>query len=257
MKLSTEQLERYARNTALAEVGENGQIKLLESRVLIIGVGGLGSPVAMYLAAAGVGTIGIADADCVDLTNLQRQVIHRTGDIGTPKVESAKAAMQSINPEVEVRTYPVRLEASNAAEIVRDYQFVIDATDNFASKFMIADVCHFENKPYSHAGILEFSGQTMTVIPGKSTCYRCVFGEPPSGNVKHPKGVIGILPGVIGSIQATEAIKYLLDIGELLTDRLLIYDALKMSFREVALQKNPACRLCGDKSEICRLKRDA
>jgi molybdopterin/thiamine biosynthesis adenylyltransferase len=250
MKLTDKQLKRYARNIALGEVGVGGQLKLLESRVLIIGVGGLGSPVAMYLAAAGVGTIGIVDADCVDLTNLQRQVIHRTQDVGVAKVESAKSAMRSINPDVEVHSYSVRLDASNAVEIVRDYQFVIDATDNFASKFMIADVCHFENKPYSHAGILEFSGQTMTVIPGKSACYRCVFGEPPQETAGPAAGVIGALPGIIGSIQAAEAIKCLLGIGELLTDRLLIYDALKMSFREVGLQKNPRCTLCGDKAEI-------
>jgi molybdopterin/thiamine biosynthesis adenylyltransferase len=165
--------------------------------------------------------------------------------------------MQAINPDIEAHTYPMQLDASNAAEIVRDYQFVIDATDNFDSKFMIADICHREQKAYSHAGILEFSGQVMTVIPGRSACYRCVFGEPPPQKAEQPKGVIGVLPGVIGSIQATEAIKFLLDIGNLLTDRLLIYDALKMSFRTVDLSRNPACRLCGkaehaEDTKVCK-----
>jgi molybdopterin/thiamine biosynthesis adenylyltransferase len=257
MELTDEQIERYSRHIILSEVGGEGQMKLLESRVLIVGAGGLGSPVALYLAAAGVGTIGIIDADTVDLTNLQRQVIHTTKDIGVPKVDSAKETMQAINPDVDVRTYNKRLNAVNALDIFKDYQFIIDGTDNFASKFLIADACYFADKPYSHAGILRFTGQVTTVIPGKSTCYRCMFRKPPpEGAVPScsQAGVLGILPCVIGGIQATEAIKYLLDKGTLLTNHFLIYDALDMSFRKIDINKSSSCPLCGDNPTIIELK---
>lgn len=257
MNLTDEQVERYSRHIILPEVGGKGQIKLLESSVLIVGAGGLGSPVALYLAAAGVGTIGIIDADTVDLTNLQRQVIHTTQDVGVSKVDSAKETMQAINPDVNVVTYRKRLNATNALDILKDYQFVIDGTDNFASKFLVADACYFAKKPYSHAGILRFTGQVTTVVPGESTCYRCMFREqPPDGAVPScsQAGVLGVLACVVGGIQATEAIKYLLGKGKLLTGYLLTYDALDMSFRKIAVNKSASCPLCGDKPSITELK---
>jgi molybdopterin/thiamine biosynthesis adenylyltransferase len=252
-----QQVERYSRHIILKEVGGKGQKKLLDGRVLIIGAGGLGSPIALYLAAAGVGTIGIADADCVDLSNLQRQVIHFTADIGKPKVDSAREKMEAINPDVKVVTYQRWVGADNILEMVREYDFVIDGTDNFAAKFLINDACVMAGKPYSHGGILSFFGQTITVLPGESTCYRCVFPKPPPKDAIptcSQAGVIGVLPGVLGTIQATEAIKFLLGKGELLTNRLLTYDALEMRFREVALSRNPRCPLCGEAPTILELR---
>lgn len=255
MNLTEKQAERYSRHIILSEVGEKGQVKLLESSVLIVGAGGLGSPVALYLAAAGVGTIGIIDADVVDLTNLQRQVIHKTKNIGMPKVDSAKESINAINPDVNVVTYQKRFNATNALEVLKDYQFVIDATDNLASKFLIADACYFANKPYSHAGILRFTGQVTTVIPGESTCYRCMFHEQPPEDVVSMQvaGIFGVLPCVIGGIQATETIKYLLGKGALLTGYLLMYDALDMSFRKITINKSKNCPLCSDNPTITNL----
>jgi len=252
MPLTEQQIERYSRQIILQQVGGEGQQRLLSSRVLIAGAGGLGSPAAMYLAAAGVGTIGIADGDKVDRTNLQRQVIHFTRDVSRPKVDSAKEKIQAINPGVNVITHNVRLNAANAGDIVSDYDFVIDGTDNFAAKFLINDACYFQKVPFSHAGILRFEGQLMTVLPG-TTCYRCVFRTPPpAGAVPScsQAGVLGTLAAVIGSLQATEAIKYLLGIGELLTDTLLTYDALAVNFRKVRLKRNPHCILCGRQPQI-------
>lgn len=257
MDLNDQQIERYSRHIILEELGGVGQEKLLSSKVLIIGAGGLGSPAALYLAAAGVGTIGIIDADSVDLTNLQRQVIHHTADLGVAKVESAKAKMNAINPDVTVRTYHQWAKADNIAEIIREYDFIIDGTDNFPAKFLINDACYFEKKPFSHAGILRFFGQLITVLPGESTCYRCAFNSPPPvGAVPScsQAGVLGVLAGVVGSLQATEAIKYILGIGDLLTNTLLTYDALKMEFRPVHLNRNPDCILCGANPEITELK---
>ncbi len=230
----------------MQEIGTAGQERLLASKVLIVGVGGLGSPAALYLAAAGVGTIGLVDGDKVDLTNLQRQVIHHTADVGTKKVESARARMRAINPDVTVRTYDVPAQADNLGQIVKGYDFVIDAVDNFAAKFLINDVCCREGVPFCHAGILEFEGQLMTVLPGRTACYRCVFSAPPDAiGAGEPTGVLGVLPGVIGSLQATEALKYLLGIGQALTDVLLTYNALTMAFRQVRVSRNPQCPLCG------------
>ena len=208
MPLTDEQVERYRRNIALDEIGAAGQEKLLASKVLIVGIGGLGSPAALYLAAAGVGTIGLVDGDDVDLTNLQRQVIHHTADIGRRKVESAQARMRAVNPDVKVRTYDVWARADNLAQIAKAYDFVIDAADNFTAKFLINDVCCSERIPFCHAGILHFEGQLMTVLPGRTACYRCVFPSPPPSSVLcgGPAGVLGVLPAVIGSLQATEAI---------------------------------------------------
>lgn len=257
MNLTEQQIERYSRHIILPGVGGKGQARLLSGRVLIVGAGGLGSPAALYLGAAGVGTIGIVDADDVDLSNLQRQVIHAMPDVGRPKVDSAAEKIRAINPDVTVRTYKERLTAVNAMAILADYDFVIDGTDNFPSKFLVADACHFAGKPYSHAGILRFGGQTMTVIPGKSACYRCVFNEPPPpGAVPScsQAGVLGVLAGVMGTIQAAEAIKFLLGVGRLLTDTLLVYQALDTKFRTVNIRRNKNCPLCGDEPSVTELK---
>lgn len=257
MKLTEEQINRYSRHILLKEVGGKGQKKLLSSRVLIIGAGGLGSPIALYLAAAGIGTIGIADADEVDLSNLQRQVIHFTADVGKAKVLSAKEKMLAINPDLNVITYEAWVTADNIAAIIAEYDFVIDGTDNFAAKFLINDACVLGGKPYSHGGILQFEGQTMTVTPGESACYRCIFPEPPPKEAIptcSQAGVIGVLPGVLGTLQATEAIKYLLGAGELLNGRLLTYNALRMRFREIPVKKNPKCPVCGEHPTVTELK---
>lgn len=256
MSLNEEQIERYSRHIILPEVGGKGQEKLLAGKVLIVGAGGLGSPAALYLAAAGLGTIGIIDGDNVDLSNLQRQIAHSKADLGRPKAVSAAEAMKAINDDVNVNIYQERLTADNALNIMKDYDFVLDGTDNFSSKFLITDACHFAGKAYSHAGILKFDGQTITVIPGKTTCYRCIFGAPPpAGAVPScsQAGVLGVLAGVIGTIQATEAIKYILGIGELCTNRLLVYNALKMSFRSVRIDRNTNCPLCGSSPSITEL----
>lgn len=224
--------------------------------VLVVGAGGLGSPVCLYLAAAGVGTIGIVDADRVSVSDLHRQVVHAGADVGRFKTDSAAAKLSALNPDVAVRRHTERLIASNATAILRDYGFIIEATDNFRSKFLLADACHFTRKPYSHAGVLSFEGQTMTVLPGKTACYRCVFGGAPGpgGAPDSPRaGVFGVLPGIVGCIQAAEALKFLLGAGELLTNRLLVCDALKMEFRVVALQRNPRCPLCGNSPSIMHL----
>ena len=250
--LSDEERERYARHLVLEQVGEEGQQRLRDGRVLVIGAGGLGSPAALYLAAAGVGCIGVADGDRVELSNLQRQVIHGSSDLGRAKVLSARDRMLEINPGVQVECLGEWLTPENIDGIVARYDFVLDATDNFAAKFLINDACLAAGTSYSHGGILRFQGQTMTVLPGKSTCYRCIFPEPPDPEVAlscSRAGVLGVLPGVIGVIQATEAIKFLLGIGELLTSRLLTYDLLTMRFREVALGRNPDCPACGEKKK--------
>lgn len=257
MRLTEDQITRYSRHILLKEVGGKGQQKLLNGKVLIIGAGGLGAPVALYLAAAGIGTIGIVDADHVDLSNLQRQVIHFTPDIGKPKVLSAREKMIAINPDLNIITYNTWISAANIAEMIANYDFVIDGTDNFAAKFLINDACVFAGKPYSHGGILQFDGQTMTVVPGESPCYRCIFPEPPPRDAVptcSEAGVIGVLPGVLGSLQATEAVKYLLGAGDLLTGRLLTYSALRMKFREIPIKKNPTCPICGEHPSITELR---
>ncbi|MBO5033698.1 MAG: thiazole biosynthesis adenylyltransferase ThiF [Lachnospiraceae bacterium] len=250
MALTDEQRERYARHIVLKGIGEEGQKKLLEAKVLIIGAGGLGSPAAMYLAAAGVGTIGIADGDEVDLSNLQRQIIHRTADVGKAKVKSAAETIVQMNPDIRVNTYQVAVSAENIKELIQAYDFVIDATDNFAAKFLINDACVMERKPFCHAGILRFQGQLMTYVPGQGPCYRCVFKNPPPKEAVltcKEAGIIGAMAGVIGSLQAMEAIKYLAGTGELLTGRLLTYDALNQDFRKVILPKyDGKCPVCGE-----------
>ena len=238
--------QRYARQLALPEIGLAGQQRLGRARVLIVGAGGLGSPAAYYLAAAGVGTLRIADDDVVDLSNLQRQILHATADVGRPKAASAADSLLRLNPELRVEARRCRFDRHTAGDLAADADFVIDAADNFEAKFLIADVCHELGKPYSHAGIDGFAGQTMTVLPGRTACYRCVFQAPPGGGeARAVRGPLGAVPGVVGAVQATEAVKCLLGIGTLLTDRLLVYDALSLSFRSVALRRNEECPLCG------------
>ncbi len=257
MSLTEKQIERYSRHIILEQIGGEGQEKLLNSKVLIIGAGGLGSTAGLYLAAAGVGTIGIVDSDKVDLTNLQRQIIHHTSDVGTEKTKSAENTIRAINPDVTVQTYQTKVDAKNISHIIRKYDFIIDCTDNFPAKFLINDACYFEKIPFSHAGILRFTGQLITVLPGESTCYRCIFNAPPPANAVpscSQAGVLGVLAGTIGSLQATEAIKYLLGLGKLLTGKLLTYDALEMNFRSIKLDRNPDCPLCGKNPKITELK---
>lgn len=255
MALSNEQLERYSRHILLKEVGVRGQKKLLNARVLIIGAGGLGSPAAMYLAAAGVGTIGIADGDVVELSNLQRQILHGTKDLGRPKAESARETMEDLNPDVHVIPHPFMVTAENIMELISGYDFVLECTDSFSAKFLINDACVLAAKPFCHGGIIRFFGQVMTWVPGEGPCYRCVFKEPPPPGAAptcREAGVIGALPGTIGCFQAMEAIKYILGAGELLTGQLLTYDALDMEFQKIALRCDPDCPVCGKHPTILR-----
>lgn len=248
-----EQLHRYSRNILLREIGVEGQARLCDARVLVVGAGGLGSPAALYLAAAGVGTIGIVDYDRVDTTNLQRQILHTTEDIGRAKVDSAAAAIRSLNPDVRVVPVNRMLRAENVLEIIRDYAFVLDGSDNFSAKFLVNDACVLSGIPFSHGGVLGFTGQTMTVIPGESACYRCIFRQPPpAGTVAtcSEAGVLGSVAGMLGSIQATEALKYLAGAGQLLTDTLLQFDALTMRFRSVQLARQNSCPVCGSSPSI-------
>jgi len=250
------QLERYSRHIILQDIGIEGQSAIQEGKVLIIGAGGLGSPVALYLAAAGVGTIGIADADQVDLSNLQRQVIHFTKDIGRLKVESAAEKMRAINPDITVKTYGEYIRAANIQQVIADYDFVIDGTDNFATKFLINDACVMARKPFSHGGILRFHGQTMTILPGQSACYRCVFPtQPPRGAVPScsQAGVLGVVAGMLGTIQAAEALKFITKTGTLLANALLTFDAKTMLFRKVEIRANENCPICGKKPIITSL----
>lgn len=254
--LTQSRQERYARHLTMEEIGACGQQKLLQAKVCLIGAGGLGSPAALYLAAAGVGTIGIADADCVELSNLQRQILHTAADLGKQKVRSAQETLCALNPDTTVRTYPVYVEEKNIQEIIQDYDFVIDAADNFATKFLINDACVRAQKPFVHAGVIRFQGQLMTYVPGKGPCYRCIFkNPPPQGAVPSAKqaGIVGAVCGVIGSLQAMEAVKYVLGAGELLTGQLLTYDALHTKFRVIKLPGPAAdCAACGDDSQkIC------
>ncbi len=244
--MNKNQIERYKRNILLKDFGEAGQKKLLESSVCVIGTGGLGSPVLLNLAAVGVGRLGVVDSDKVELSNLQRQIIHFTQDIGKDKTASAKEKIEKINPDIKVDVFQERFTSENALEIINDYDFIIDATDNFESKFLINDVCVKANKPFSHAGILGYQGQAMTIIPGKSACYRCVFHDIPSkDSIKTTAqlGVLGPVAGILGLIQATEAVKYLLGIGDLLLNTILTYDALKMEFRKVGVSADNRCCL--------------
>ena len=250
-----EELTRYSRHILLQDVGVEGQEKLRQASVLVVGAGGLGSPVALYLAAAGVGTIGIVDGDVVDLSNLQRQIIHTTADVGRPKVVSAKEKINRINPHVRVVKHAEFLRADNAMDIISPYDFVVDGTDNFPVKFLINDACVRAGKPFSHGGILRFEGQTFTHIPG-TACYRCLFGAPPPPGLVptcSQAGVLGAIAGMLGTIQAAEVLKYFTGAGSLLTNRLLTFNAKTMDFRTIRTNRNPRCPVCGNNPTIHEL----
>lgn len=246
--LSPDQRRRYSRHLLIPEVGEEGQRKLLDAKVLLIGAGGLGSPAALYLAAAGVGTLGVVDADVVDDSNLQRQVLHTTERVGMPKVESARIAITDLNPDVNVIAHETRLDQRNVMEIFADYDVILDGTDNFATRYLINDACVLLGKPNAHGSIFRFEGQATTFVAGEGPCYRCLFPTPPPPELAPScaeAGVLGLLPGTVGIIQATEVVKLILGIGQPLIGRLLTYDALEMEFRELRLSRDPACPMCG------------
>ena len=247
MEITEHQKERFRRQITIPEFGESCQLRLLQSRVLIVGLGGLGSSALYYLAACGVGEIGIVDSDRVELSNLHRQILHGEEDLRKAKTRSARESVIRLRSDIRLNLYPFKITATNAPEIITLYDFVIEATDNFASKFLINDACVDLGKPFSHAGVSGMYGQTMTVVPGKSPCFRCVFDEIPApGTVKTPAetGVFGTVPGVFGILQATEAVKYLINRGSLLTGRLLTWDALAMTFREIKLSLDLRCSVC-------------
>ncbi len=257
MALTQDEILRYSRHLIMPEVGVEGQEKLKAGKVLLIGTGGLGSPAALYLAAAGIGTLGLIDFDVVDFSNLQRQIIHSTSSVGKPKVESAKQRLAEINPNVKVVTYNERLSKDNIMKILKDYDILLDGTDNFQTRYLVNDACVFAKKPFVYGSIFRFDGQATVFYPGKGgPCYRCLFAEPPPPGMVPScaeGGVLGILPGVIGVIQATEVVKLLLGKGDLLIGRLMLYDALKMNFREVKFRRNPKCPVCGDAPTIKEL----
>lgn len=254
--MTPEQNRRYSRQILLKGIGKEGQERLINSKVLLIGAGGLGSPNALYLASAGVGTIGIADGDTVSLSNLQRQVIHFTDDIGKLKVESAREKMGKVNPDVKVIAYPEFITEHNAMDLIGDYDFIIDCTDSFASKYLVNDACVLANKPFCAGGVVKYGAQIMTHVPG-SACYRCFFPEPPAENDVETCSMVGVLSpvvGVMGTIQATEAIKYLAGVGTLLTNTLLTFDALMMQFSRIDFSRDVHCPICGEHPTITELK---
>lgn len=246
--LESNQILRYSRQIILDEIGYHGQEKLLQSKVLVIGAGGLGSPALYYLAAAGIGTLGIADFDAVGISNLQRQILHFTDDLGKKKVESAKEKLQKLNPETMIIAYPERITIDNIKEVIMNYDVVIDAVDNFPARYLISDCCYFLKKPLVEGAVLGFEGILMTIRPGLSPCYRCLYPEPPEDGVIptcNDSGILGMITGTIGSLQALEAIKLLLGIGETLSGRILSFDGLKSKFRDIPWGKKPDCPLCG------------
>ena len=254
LSLDATQLDRYSRHIIMDEVGPDGQQALLDAAVLVVGAGGLGAPAIQYLAAAGVGTLGVADDDEVELSNLQRQIIHGNDDVGRPKVESAADFVADLNPDVDVETHEVRVEPENVQDLIADYDFVVDATDNFRTRYLVNDACTLSGTPFSHGAIYKFEGQ-VTTFTTEGPCYRCLFPEaPPEGMVADcaSTGVLGVLPGTLGCIQATETVKYLLgtggvlDTGDLLDGRMIFYDAMAMSFEEIEFRQNPECPVCGD-----------
>ncbi|MCT9095396.1 molybdopterin-synthase adenylyltransferase MoeB [Haloarchaeobius sp. HME9146] len=252
LSLDPTQLDRYSRHIIMDEVGPEGQERLLDAAVLCVGAGGLGSPVIEYLAAAGVGRLGIADDDVVERSNLQRQVIHRDADVGEPKAESAARFVRDLNPDVTVDVHETRVGPDNVTDLVAEYDLVVDGSDNFATRYLVNDACVLSETPFVHGAIYKFEGQATTYEPG-APCYRCVFPEAPEpGTVADcaTTGVLGVLPGTLGCIMATEAVKKVLGAGESLDDRLLLYDAMDMSFDEVPVRQNPDCPVCGDEPQI-------
>ena len=256
LTLTNEELQRYSRHLILPEVGVEGQLKLKESKVLLVGTGGLGSPLALYLAAAGVGTLGLVDFDTVDNSNLQRQVIHGTSDIGRKKLDSAEDSIRELNPNVRVVLHEGALTSENALGIIADYDVVADGTDNFPTRYLVNDACVMLGKPNAYGSIFRFDGQASVFAYEDGPCYRCLYPEPPPPGLVPScaeGGVLGVLPGVVGLIQATEVVKLLLGIGETLKGRLLLYDALSMRFRELKLRRNAECPVCGDNRTITKL----
>jgi adenylyltransferase/sulfurtransferase len=256
VELSNDEIKRYSRHLIMPEVGMEGQRRLKAGRVLLVGTGGLGSPLGMYLAAAGVGRIGLVDYDTVSESNLQRQIIHGTKDIGRPKLESARERMLDINPHIEIDTYEVPLTSDNALDILEPYDVIVDGTDNFPTRYLVNDACVLLGKPNVYGSIFRFEGQATVFAASEGPCYRCLFPEPPPPGLVPScaeGGVLGVLPGTIGAIQATETVKLLLGIGEPLVGRLLLYDALGMSFDFVKLRKNPACPVCGENPTVTEL----
>src|SRR3954469_22577373 len=251
--LSNEEILRYSRHLIMPEVGMEGQLKLKAAKVLCIGAGGLGSPLALYLAAAGVGTLGIVDFDIVDFTNLQRQIIHSTADVGRPKLQSATEKLRGINPDIEIRPFETRLTSQNALELFRDFDLIVDGTDNFATRYLVNDACVLTGKPNVYGSIFRFEGQVSVFATKDGPCYRCVYPEPPPPGLVPScaeGGVLGVLPGLVGVMEATEAIKLILGAGDPLIGRLLLVDALGMKFRELKLRKNPDCPACGTERTI-------
>ncbi|MFY9269797.1 MAG: molybdopterin-synthase adenylyltransferase MoeB [Candidatus Manganitrophaceae bacterium] len=260
MNFTEEQLQRYSRHLLLPEVGGKGQRKIAAAKVFLIGAGGLGSPSALYLAAAGVGTIGIIDSDVVDLSNLQRQVLHSTKTLNHPKVESARETLSRMNPDVKIVPHIGKISSENISDLIKDYDLVLDGSDNFATRFLVNDACFFLKKTLVSGSIFRFEGQLTTLKPheisGPKPCYRCLYPEPPPPGLVpscQEAGVLGVLAGTIGVLQAAEALKEILGIGDSLAGRLLVYDALEMSFRTVRVPKNPNCHLCGPNPAITQL----
>ena len=256
-ELTARERQRYSRHLLLPEIGEAGQRRLKAARVLCVGAGGLGSPAALYLAAAGIGTLGLVDFDVVDFSNLQRQIIHGTGDVGRSKLQSAQARIEALNPEVRVETFEARFSAANARTLVEAYDVIVDGTDNFPARYLVNDACVLYGKPNAWGSIFRFEGQAAVFAAPDGPCYRCLHPEPPpDGLVPNcaEAGVLGVLPGIIGTIQATEALKLILGIGEPLIGRFLIYDALKMRFRDLKLRKDPDCAICGSQPTITSLE---
>src|SRR5712692_8223250 len=260
MELTEQQIQRYSRQIILSEVGGKGQMKLSRAKVLLIGAGGLGSPAGLYLAAAGIGTIGLVDGDVVDLSNLQRQILHTTANLGKPKVESGREMLAAINPDVAIKTYPTNITAENILGILGDYDLVLDGSDNFTTRYLVNDACFFSKKPLISGSIFRFEGQLTTLKPHDGfPCYRCLYAEPPPAGLVpncQEAGVLGVLAGTIGVLQAAEAIKEIVGFGTSLAGSMLIYDALDMTFRKTRIPKDPACPLCGSKPRITDLSSD-
>jgi len=256
IEFTDEQIERYSRHIILPEVGGSGQQKMLKARVLLLGAGGLGSPAAYYLAAAGIGNLGIVDFDQVDLSNLQRQIIHSTERIGMLKTESAKKTIQALNPDVNVTLYNEKMDSSNIMSLIKDYDYVVDGSDNFPTRYLVNDACVMKNKTLIHGSIYRFEGQVTVFKPGDGPCYRCLYPEPPPpGMVPNCQegGVLGVLAGVIGNLQVVEVLKLILGIGKPLVGKLLIYDALNTEFRNLRLRRDANCPICGEKPTIKEL----
>src|SRR6201987_2567732 len=254
--LTNEEIQRYSRHLIMPEVGMEGQQKLKAARVLCVGTGGLGSPLALYLTAAGVGTLGIVDFDVVDVTNLQRQIIHSTADVGRKKLDSAAEKLKAINPYINIRKFDTRLSSENALELFRDFDIIADGTDNFPTRYLVNDACVLTGKPNVYGSIFRFEGQASVFATADGPCYRCLYPEPPPPGLVPScaeGGVLGILPGLVGVMQATEAVKLILGKGESLVGRLMLYDALAMRFRELKLRRNPECPVCGDHPTVTKL----